>query len=319
MKIGVLLCLVLAFTACTSKRRNFTQEYKYPEWYNNPPTSGDKFYGTGKGVGRSAAVNDALNSIAKQIQVFVSSRYEETTRSHFGKSESSVREMISAEVIDVELHGYKIANSLQTENYDTLVLIEIDKSLVIQNYKDKLKKIKDEINVSILKDDTAFLKSRAKDLSELSKIDSIIMILKSLEQKDFSDFQTLEKDLYLKRFNEISFKVIGDSQTSVIIKNIIKNALTSAGHRLVGDDTNSSFTVVVNDSVHYQAQGRTFLVKHMVQVKVKNLKGEELAVKNSEEVLLSYHSFVDALANTGNDLKSEIKSKGIDHYLNLAD
>lgn len=317
MKISILLSFLLVLTACTSKRRNFTQEYKYPEWYNHSPTSDDKFYGTGKGVGKSAAVNDALNSIARQIQVFVSSRYEETIRSHLGRNESSIKEMISAEVIAVELNGYKITNSLQTENYDTLVLIEIDKHLVVKNYKDKLKKIKDEINQSILKDDTAFLKSRSKDLSKLSKIDSIIMILKSLEQKDVSAYQTVEKDLYLKRFNEISFKVIGDSQTSQTIKNIIKDALSSAGYRIIGDNTNSSFNIVINDSVHSQKQGRTFLVKHMVQVKVKNFKGEELAVKSSEEILSSYHSFVDALANTGNDLKSIIKSKGIDHYLNF--
>ena len=311
---------LLLLVSCSSKRRNFNLEYQYPQWYTHAPVSVDKFYGTGKGVGKTAAINDALNSIAKQIQVIVSSKFEETVQSKNGFNDSYIRETISASVIGVELSGYKIVQSIQTENYDTLVLIELDKKLVTQNYKDKLKIIKEEINQSLMSDDLTFLKKKSNNLKKISQIEGIVAVLRSIEEKEPSIYLSNEdeNEKFNKRLSGISFKIIANTESSVAIEKIIKHELTTAGYKVVSSDGPSSFIISINDSVLTQSQGNRFFVRHSVEIKATRPNGEVFATKNTEEVLSSYVSFKDALANTGYEFKKYFKSNSIDQFLNLS-
>ncbi len=315
MKILKILFLVF-LASCTSKKRGYES---YPQWYMEPTSSDERyFYATGKGPDKDKAIKDGLKEIAAQIKTVVSSKFQEETMTN-NQFENHVTKMtVETETSNIEIYGYKIVNIHQMENYDFILLIQIEKSQVIKEYLNKFDKLKFSIMQKLKSNDFVFLKNKNKIAIELQESETILAILSSLNQKNMesvAELRNLEEE-FIARNNKISFSVMAASEKLLQTVSVLKNAITEEGYK-ISDSDSASLHITVDGEILDDMQGRLFLVKQKVEIKLKDMNKVIHSSNVIEEVGSSSISFGDASLNTGVELRDKLRKIGFKKFVGL--
>ena len=315
MKILKILFLVF-LASCTSKKRGYES---YPQWYMEPTSSDERYFcATGKGPDKDKAIKDGLKEIAAQIKTVVSSKFKEETMTN-NQFENHVTKMtVETETSNIEIYGYKIVNIHQMENYDFILLIQIEKSQVIKEYLNKFDKLKFSIMQKLKSNDFVFLKNKNKIAIELQESETILAILSSLNQKNMesvAELRNLEEE-FIARNNKISFSVMGASEKLLQTVSVLKNAITEEGYK-ISDSDSASLHFTVDGEILDNMQGRLFLVKQKVEIKLKDINKVIHSSNVIEEVGSSSISFDDASLNTGAELRDKLRKIGFKKFVGL--
>ena len=314
----VLLAILLIFTvSCSSKRKSYKDAYVFPVWYQTPPASSDRFfYGTGKAVGQTSAVNDALKNIAGQVSSVVSSQYKEELKATNQRVDNQVEETIKVEISQIELSGYKILQSQQMENFDFLVLVQIEKSVIVNHYLNKMNKLQYSINQKLLLSDYQFLKNKMPLQQELNDLERVLSILGSLQAPRVAETEELRRfqDSFHQRNEQISFAIVSKNQQFFKNENTLKDAVTHYGHKVSPD---GSLVILLEGISVQKREGGLYLVRQQIEIKIMDKEGKILTSRMVEEVGASNLSFDDAVSNTGHALKEQFKKKGFQSFFGL--
>lgn len=110
---------------------------KYPSWLSNFNRDTDKLYGIGTGISPEEAKKVAVNDIASQIRISVSSRSISTMRddNRVGYEKGFIQD-ISNKVDDTVIPGYTVVKDEKLDDGRFTVLISVDKTKLIEQYKE---------------------------------------------------------------------------------------------------------------------------------------------------------------------------------------
>jgi hypothetical protein len=310
-----LLSAFLFFASCANQNR--PQDGRFPDWYNNPPVSSEKFfYATGKGTQKENAIKNALYSFSKQMKSLATSHYKDLERSDKDFFKNIIEENITSEVSKISTSGFKISKMEKLSKDEFVVLGEIRKSLVSAQYNEKLRRLDKELSEEIAREDFKFLRDRYTTQGHLAEMRLVLKILSSFgEVKDKEHQQESDyRRRFFGRLNGLSFRIVKNSEDFSQAERIIEQAIRSAGYKVADGNQSHSFLVSITGRVQKSMQGRLFSAKQRIEIRIQSERGDVFAAKIIEESSSSNLSYTDALANSGAELRNQLKRKGVESF-----
>lgn len=316
MKLLYLLSALLFFNSCANQQGN-SSAGNFPDWYNSAPLSTSKvFYAVGKGTQKDHAIKNALYSISKQVKVIVSSSYKELERTNKDFGKNIIEENLINDVARISTSGFKITKEQKLSKTEFAVLIELNKSIVIAQYNEKLRKVEKEISDEIGNEDFNFLRDRYKTQNHLSEMKLILKVLSSFGDDKSEEYQREQeyRERFFNRLSGLSFRIVRNSDDFSHAERIIENEITNAGYKIAERNQPHSFLISISGRVNRDMQGRLFTVKQRLEVRIQSERGDIFAAKIIEESSTSNLSFNDAIANSGGELRNQLRRKGVESF-----
>ncbi len=312
--LGHLLLLVL-LVSCASKKDRRAQ---YPQWYLEPNTSDEQFfYASGKGAAKDPAIKDALREIAAQIKTVVSSKFKQDSVTSSHARSNVIRSTLELETSKVDLTGYKVLKTHQTEDFDFLVLVQVEKASVLQTYGGQRDRLAASIEQKLQATSVGYLRSSPKLHAELEEYEAVLAILGSLGAPVGADQSKLQgyREQARTKLDGVSFSILLEDPKFQQTANVLKTAVTEQGYRI--SELEAPLIFRVGGEMLDQKQGNLFLVKQKVSIRLQDPAGETFSTNTVEEIGSSTLSFEDAALNTGVSLKEKLKKVGFRKYVGI--
>jgi hypothetical protein len=257
IKSSLFVATTLLYTGCATNMANLTGSdssvSSVPSWYNNPMVSNvHYYYAVGEGNSLKEAKIDALNQIASEISVNISSstviEKVATTNSYKKKMQSKIKSNIQ----NIRFVDAKVIKNIAINN-KYYVSVKVNRDTL---FNAQLQLVENKYNEAKALFDNSLNKSYIKILQNQTTIEKLIdeaiaklPILKSINAN-------FDQNSYLDKLNNLSQKIT-DIKNSINVyvysdsknpyEQIVKSAISSYGLNLV--DTTRSISHLIKTKI----------------------------------------------------------------------
>lgn len=141
IKYCLVLLLPLFFTACAGGalgQPSVAKNNELPSWYLNTPASNNNFYhGVGSGSTKEEAKISALNNIASEISVSISSNMEISKKTTTSSYEKEVQSNTKSSVDKIKFTGVTIVENAQ-QNGKIYTYLKVNRAILFDAQKTKV-------------------------------------------------------------------------------------------------------------------------------------------------------------------------------------
>ena len=238
MQSKILIFLLgLMISGCVSEKNFFSQpknqvshSSNLPSWYLNPPSSTqNSFIGVGKGNTQNEAKSVALEQIAGEISVNISSTLNIEKIAKNGVGSKTIQQNIQSTIINIQLSNVKIVQSKFIDN-QFYVYVKVSKMELFYKHKAefdrKVNKLRNILNNFFQQNPILYLKAENEFKETLNQAYAKLGLLRILNH-NFDLDKTIDflNNLNLQYFNQKqSIKIFVDGETGY--GNVIKKHLT---------------------------------------------------------------------------------------------
>jgi len=316
---------IFFFNSCVSATAKLKEN-----WYDNPPADNELyFYGIGYGDNLEEAKRDALSQISSKISVNVASSFNSSvTANRIGDDEEVIKTTkneVIAKSKSIEYTDVKVVKSTTIDG-QKVVLVEVNREELLENYLRKLNKIDNEIKLqwSFFKEaNNPFekLKIASKIDKLLKQTDSIFPLLHILsvrfdDSKYLKRYQNYTKEIQ-KVKNNLKVKIVSDENSKPLAE-LIAEYLSNEGVKI-----SPNYDVIIKISTKakkrkYKSTNEKFkkltfaLRKTTIVVYDKNGNIISNTIYKTKEA--SPNGFKDALYKT-TKYENKIKQKGVIDFI----
>jgi len=305
------------------------QTSQIPQWYLNPQSS-DKinFYGVGTGASKDEAKINALNQVAAEISVSVSSSMEIQKRSSNNSYSKNIESNTKATIEKMKFTGVDIVKNEYIDG-KFYTYLKVDKDTLFDARKKELDALYSDSVSSweniVQSGGLEIIKSSDKIVTNISTMQTSLPILYAINS-------SFDDKSYRAKIDKLANN-IEDAKANVLVKivsknapnyaNIVKKYISSAGINIAnGNSINNSNLV----TIEVDKQSKSKLVKSSdprlkgasfadVIVTIKTIANNKVVAQNSIKVLnISKEGYESAVRKTAK-FEREIKNKGIMNIL----
>lgn len=303
-----------------------------PTWYLNPPNSDEQFlFGVGEGANFQEAKHMALNAVAEEISVAISSKVEKreslTTVNNDSIYGKQFNQKMTAEVNKVKFSNVEVLKN-EIQEGKVFVLVAVDRQALETQEKGEMERALADLeaqHVSSLKDPAyrRFTKLK-KIVKDQEKIVSKLNIIKGLNNSYdptpvYAKISRYSDDLRNIKDN-LSIYVQPEKE-NLIVKDILESALSADSVKVsafsLAKDPNLLIIKYSIDLRREQIYGSK-MVKMTVHLKLYSNTGELVASSQIECNGSSMDGFERAMEAAAQSLGRKVKEVGIGKILGLS-
>ncbi|MDY0117366.1 MAG: hypothetical protein RBR59_07310 [Sulfurimonadaceae bacterium] len=321
---NLLLTFIFIFFAACSKS---PEPETVPHWYTSPPVDYEYFYAVGIGNDASEAKNNALSNFRTSLIETLDIEFKRSNH-RLGYLDENVLAVISRandEIVNTLFIRNVSIEASTVFNFKTLLLLKIERQDIFK-YADlasssKLASVKKSYDMlHNLPDLQKYmeLKILISDFAKLAAYTQLkeLSISTFNASEDFKNLRNIYESLMDLRAN-ITFYVLSDAN-SIGFVNFIKEGIAKeslALHSKMRDD--NSYKVLITSASENSIDYSFMQSKTVLQAKLYNAKGEQVAQKQHTFIGKSRKSHKDAKEQATLSLKSKITKIGFFDFVGL--
>jgi len=331
MKTIIATCLLILFSACSSKTPSSNYAPKeLPSWYLNPPSNTSKYlYGLGEGKNLKQARSNALEGMISQLGVSISSSYQSKLQSkgvYHQYLSKDITHTLKEDVAKIRISNYQLMQNHKQAYNHFIVLLRSDKKIFTQGlhqiHKTEVKKIKADLQAYQKRNVLLRHNFYAQSLKKLEELLPNTLILSSLDTKfDDSPYLQLVSKInheFQDLKSTMTFSMTHD-QNSRAYREEIQVALAKKGIKLASTnkrDKNHIFIDLKTSAQYSQAHGFK-IVKTVLMIEVKDAQNTIIAGNKIRLTGQATQTEALALENSSKKLQKTISKTGISEVLGL--